>query len=95
MTKAQLAAAIAKDNDITKAQASRIIDDFAAYTLGALQSGDKVSIAGFGTFSVRRKPATKARKGTNPFTGEPMTIKAKPASRVAKWRPAKAFKDAL
>ena len=95
MTKAQLAAAIANDNDITKAQASRIIDDFVAYTLGALQQGDKVSIAGFGTFVTKRKPATRARPGINPFTQEKITIKAKPASTVAKWRPAKAFKDAL
>jgi nucleoid DNA-binding protein len=43
--------------------------------------------------TVVRKPATKARKGTNPFTGEEMTFKAKPARNVVKVRALKALKD--
>jgi len=39
------------------------------------------------------KPATKARKGTNPFTGEPMTFKAKPARNIVRIRPLSALKD--
>jgi hypothetical protein len=42
-----------------------------------------------------KKPATKARKGTNPFTGEPMIFKAKPASKSVRARPVKACKDAV
>ena len=42
---------------------------------------------------VVRKPATKARKGVNPFTGEPMTFKAKPARNVVKVLALKALKD--
>ncbi len=41
------------------------------------------------------KPATKARKGTNPFTGEAMTFKAKPATKTVKVTPLKAFKDVV
>jgi DNA-binding protein HU-beta len=42
---------------------------------------------------VRRKPATKARKGINPFTGEPTIFKAKPATNVVKILPLKAMKE--
>ena len=44
---------------------------------------------------VVKKPATKARKGINPFTGEPTVFKAKPARKVIKARPVKAAKDAI
>ena len=43
--------------------------------------------------TVKRKPATKARKGINPFTGEEMMFKAKPARNVVKIRPLKKLKD--
>jgi DNA-binding protein HU-beta len=52
-------------------------------------------VPGFAKFIVVRKPATKARKGINPFTKEPMVFKAKPARKVLKARPVKAAKDAL
>jgi DNA-binding protein HU-beta len=44
---------------------------------------------------VVKKPATKERKGVNPFTGEPAVFKAKPARKVIKARPVKAAKDAI
>jgi DNA-binding protein HU-beta len=44
---------------------------------------------------VVKKPATKERKGVNPFTGEPTVFKAKPARKVIKGRPVKAAKDAI
>jgi len=43
--------------------------------------------------TVQRKPATKARKGINPFTKEPTIFKAKPARNVVKVRPMKGLKD--
>ena len=46
-------------------------------------------------FVVIKKPATKARKGTNPFTGEEMMFKAKPARKIVRARPVKAAKDAV
>lgn len=51
------------------------------------------ALAGLAKFKVVRKPATKARKGINPFTGEPTTFKAKPARNVIKIRPLKKLKD--
>jgi hypothetical protein len=47
------------------------------------------------SFVVIKKPATKARKGTNPFTGEEMMFKAKPARKIVRARPVKAAKDAV
>ena len=44
---------------------------------------------------VVKKPATKERKGINPFTGQPAVFKAKPARKVIKARPVKAAKDAI
>ena len=52
-----------------------------------------ISINGLCKIMVQRKPATKARKGINPFTGEETTFKAKPARNVVKVRPLKALKD--
>jgi DNA-binding protein HU-beta len=52
-------------------------------------------LPGFAKFVVVKKPATKARKGINPFTKEPTVFKAKPARKVLKVRPVKAAKDAV
>ena len=52
-------------------------------------------VPGLVRMGVVKKPATKARKGINPFTKEPTIFKAKPARKVIKARPAKAAKDAL
>ncbi len=52
-------------------------------------------VPGFAKFVVIKKPATKARKGINPFTKEPTIFKAKLARKLIKARPVKAAKDAL
>jgi DNA-binding protein HU-beta len=52
-------------------------------------------VPGLAKFIVIKKPATKARKGINPFTKEPTTFKAKPARKIVRARPVKAVKDAV
>jgi nucleoid DNA-binding protein len=52
-------------------------------------------LPGFAKFIVVKKPATKARKGINLFTGEPTVFKAKPARKIVRARPVKAAKDAV
>ncbi len=52
-------------------------------------------VPGMMKITVQRKPATKARKGINPFTGEETVFKAKPARNVVKVRPLKGLKDAV
>ncbi|MBV8382526.1 MAG: HU family DNA-binding protein [Planctomycetaceae bacterium] len=53
----------------------------------------QVVLPGLLKLKVVRKPATKARSGTNPFTGAPMTIPAKPARNVVRALPLKALKE--
>jgi len=51
------------------------------------------TIPGLMKWEVKRKPAKKARRGINPFTGEEMMFKAKPARNVVKVRPLKKLKE--
>jgi nucleoid DNA-binding protein len=70
------------------------------HVMGSMIRSD-LSKAGSGVFTLpgllritaKRKPATKARPGINPFTKEPITIKAKPARNVVRVRPLRALKD--
>ena len=53
------------------------------------------AVPGLMKITVQHKPATKPRKGINPFTKEPTVFKAKPARKIVKARPVKAAKDAI
>ena len=66
-----------------------------AWCLQGTQESWGLLVPGFAKFVVIKKPATKARKGTNPFNGEPMMFKAKPARKIVRARPVKAAKDAV
>lgn len=74
MNKQDLVAAMAKDAGISKSEASKALDSFTANTAKALKKGDRVSLVGFGSFTVVNRPA---RTGRNPQTGEPIKISAK------------------
>jgi nucleoid DNA-binding protein len=86
---------IANNTELTKKEVTSVFDALAAMLGTDLQkSGPQgFSLAGLAKFTVQRKPATKARKGINPFTGEETMFKAKPARNVVKIRPLKALKD--
>ena len=73
----------------TKADAERAVETVIDSVVGALKGGDEVSIAGLGIFATKARPA---RQGRNPRTGETIHIAA---TRTAKFRPAKALKDAV
>lgn len=87
MNKSLLVEAIAKEANLTKAEAERALNAFIGTVTKSVKKGDKVSVAGLGTFE-RVKRA--ARTGINPATGEKLKIKAKNAP---KFKAAKAFKD--
>lgn len=89
MTKADLISKIAKDCSITKAQAEKALDGLVAGITDALSSGDKVTLVGFGTFSVGERPQ---REGRNPRTGEKITIAA---SKTVKFKPGKGLSDSV
>jgi DNA-binding protein HU-beta len=83
MNKAELIAKIAEDAGITKTQANATIDAFVDAVTKTLKKGDKVTLVGFGTFSVAKRAA---RNGRNPQTGAVIKIKAK---KVAKFKAGK------
>ena len=74
MNKAELIDAIAKDANLTKADAKKALDAFVKATQKSLKKGERVALVGFGSFSVARR---SQRTGRNPQTGKPITIKAK------------------
>ena len=74
MNKAQLIDAIAKDANLTKADAKRALDAFVKTTTHTLKGGGRVALVGFGSFSVSKR---NARTGRNPQTGAPIKIAAK------------------
>ncbi len=87
LSKAQLAAAIADKNSITKKQAVEILDQIAA--LAYKHAKDTFTLPGIGKLVLKNRAA---RIGRNPKTGEQIQIKAK---KVVKFRVAKAAKDAI
>lgn len=110
VTKTQLAEAYAAalnkalgkdwDYNFSRRDASRILDALWPVVADlALKDSKKktpgsVPLGNLGRLKMRYKAATKARKGTNPFTGEPMTFKAKPATLQPRFTAAKMLKDA-
>lgn len=80
MNKGQIVDAIASEAKVTKADAQRALDAFMNVTTKALKKGDKVTLVGFGTFSVSKRAA---RTGRNPQTGKEIKIAAK---KVAKFK---------
>ena len=88
MTKADLVSAVA-GTGMTKKEAAEAVDVVIDTITKALVNGDKVSLVGFGSFSVKKR---KARTGRNPQTGEAIKIKAK---KVPVFSAGKALKDAV
>lgn len=95
MTKSQILNEIATATDLNRKQVSAVMDELESLIARS------VSKRGLGEFTVPglmkvvtvKKPARKARKGINPFTGEETTFKAKPASIAVKVRPLKKLKE--
>jgi len=89
MTKADLIEAIAKDANLSKADAGRALNAALDAITGELKKEEKISLVGFGTFSLAKRPK---RKGRNPQTGESITI---PARKVPRFTPGKALKETV
>lgn len=89
MSKEYLIERIAKEAKLNKAQANRAVNALIAGVTDTLKKGKRLSLVGFGTFTVANR---KARTGRNPQTGSPIKIAA---ARVARFRPGKQLKDAV
>lgn len=89
MTKAELIAGIGKEAKISKAAAEKAVNAFTNALTKALKKGDKLTLTGFGTFSVAKR---RARMGRNPQTGKEIKIAA---TRVAKFKAGNLLKNAV
>ena len=74
MTKAEFVERVAKETNLSKSAAERVINSFTNQITKALKKGDRLSLTGFGTWSVARR---KARVGRNPQTGQKIKIAAR------------------
>jgi nucleoid DNA-binding protein len=93
MTKSQMASDIAGKTGLTKAQVQSVLAAQLDIISVELNAGRPVSLPGLVKITLHRKAASPARPGINPFTKEPITIKAKPARTVVRVRPLKALKS--
>lgn len=89
MTKADLAAAMAKASGGTTTAAEKAVNAFIASIRGSLRKGERVTVGGLGTFVVARRAA---RDGRNPRTGTVIRI---PAARVPRFRASRSLREAL
>jgi nucleoid DNA-binding protein len=94
-TKSEIYSQVSESTGLTKKQVGEVFDSLSGLmkrNLGKRGPG-VFTVPGLMKVKVVRKPATKARKGVNPFTGEATTFKAKPARNVVKVQPLKGLKD--
>jgi len=94
-TKTMLFNEIAERTDLKKKDVVAVFDELSNIINGHIRrnAAGIFTVPGLMKVKVVRKPATRARKGINPFTGEPTIFKAKPARNVVKIQPLKALKD--
>ena len=89
MQKSDLIEKIANDSGISKAAADRALSSLLSNITAALKSGDRISLVGFGTFSISKRAA---RMGRNPQTGDAIKIKA---TKVPKFSAGKTLKESV
>lgn len=87
MNKTELINKVAEATEMSKKDATKSVEAVLEAITGALRSGEKVQLIGFGNFEVRERAA---RKGRNPQTGEEIQI---PASKVPAFKPGKQLKE--
>ena len=95
MTKTQITSTIAENTGLSKKDVNAVFEELSVLMEGHLKKRGAGTFTMPGMFKVvtKHKPARRARKGINPFTGEETMLKAKPASTQVKIRPLKKMKD--
>ncbi len=95
MTKSEILTSLSESSELSKKEIAGLFDNLSALIAKSLKKGGPgvFTVPGLSKIKVVRKPATKARKGINPFTKEETIFKAKPARNVVKIQPLKALKD--
>jgi DNA-binding protein HU-beta len=89
MTKAELATRLAGTTGLSRVQAERAINGFTGVISEAMARGEKITLVGFGTFSVGQRAQ---REGRNPRTGDKITI---PASKIVKFKAGSKLRDVV
>ena len=87
MTKADLVEKVTRLGDLTRRDGEVIVETIFDAVIGALKSGDKIEIRGFGSFRIRQR---NSRIGRNPKTGERVEV---PAKKVPYFKPSKELRD--
>ena len=95
LSKSQLIERMSTGTSLSKRDVKNVMDTLVDVGHKELKKNGLFLVPGFAKFVVVKKPATKARKGINPFTKEEMMFKAKPARKIVRARPVKAAKDAV
>lgn len=96
LTKTQIITELSEQTELTKKQVSGVFDalsELVGKQLVGRGSPGEIVVPGLLKLVTVKKPATKKREGINPFTKEPITIAAKPASKKVKATALKALKD--
>jgi nucleoid DNA-binding protein len=94
ISKSEVLASLAEESGLSKKQVSTVLESLSGLISRNLKKGPGVfAIPGLMKITKVHKPATKARKGINPFTKQEVMFKAKPARNVVKIRPLKSLKD--
>ena len=96
MTKSEVYKSISDDTDLSRKEVAAVFDSLSALikkNLGGRGAAGLFTVPGLLKMRVVKKPAKKARMGVNPFTGEEMMFKAKPASKAVKVVALKGLKD--
>ena len=94
-TKTELLQCLVDSTELPKKKIAEVLETLQAIMHAHVRAGCAFAHPGMYKITVVKKPATKARKGINPFTGEPTTFKAKPARKVVKIKPLKKLKAAV
>jgi DNA-binding protein HU-beta len=92
-TKSEILASISKETELSKKQVGAVFDSLSASIKKSLRSHGLFTLPGLLKMKVVKKPATKAREGVNPFNGEKMMFKAKPASKKVRIAALKTLKE--
>jgi DNA-binding protein HU-beta len=92
-TKSEILATISKDTELSRKQVNEVFDSLNGIVKKSLRGNGLFTLPGLLKLKVVKKPATKAREGVNPFTGEKMMFKAKPASKKVRALPLKSLKS--
>ena len=95
MTQTQVLASVAESNGLKPKQAKGVVEALMAVACAEIKKNGSFKLAGILNMKLKKKAASAAKKGINPFTKEPCVFKAKPASKTVKVLALKKMKEAL